>query len=30
MNEDQLKEMYPDSYDIPENAELLNTIIEEG
>lgn len=29
MNEEQLKELYPDSYDIKENQELIHRIIEQ-
>ena len=29
MDENQLKEMYPDSYDIRENQELIHDIREE-
>ena len=28
MNENQLEELYPDSYDIKENQEFINTVIE--
>ena len=28
MNENQLKELYPDSYDIKENQEFINDIRE--
>jgi len=29
MNEEQLQELYPESYDISENQEFINTIKEE-
>ena len=29
MNDDQLAELYPDSYNIKENQEFINNIIEE-